>query len=115
MRGILWLATVGDCKPEHFQPSDAPLLATYVAALAEREAADRHLDEEGRILAGGKLNPWISVRREALKTIGMLSMRLRLCPQSRQPKARTSEQPLSFYERMRLNGDDDEADEFAGA
>ena len=111
----LWLETVGDCRPEHFVPSDAPLLATYCAALAEREAADRHPDEEGRVLAGGKLNPWIGVRREALKTIGMLSMRLRLCPQSRQHKAQTSEGPvMSVYERMRLNGDDDDADEFAG-
>ena len=48
----LWVQTVGDCRPEHFVPSDAPLLATYCAALAEREAADRHLDEEGRVLAG---------------------------------------------------------------
>ena len=111
----LWVQTVGDCRPEHFVPSDAPLLATYVAALAERETADRHLDEEGRVLAGGKLNPWIGVRRESLKTIGMLSMRLRLCPQARQHKAQTSEGPvMSFYEKMRLNGDDSDADEFAG-
>jgi phage terminase small subunit len=93
----IWAGLVGQCPPEHFVGSDEPLLTAYCAAIAEHAVATEALRREGAVLPGGVLNPWGRVLERAIKSMAMLSMRLRLSPQSRREKAK-AERPLSAYE-----------------
>jgi hypothetical protein len=99
----IFLDLVASTRPEHFKPSDSPLVAAYVrAVLLERRSAQE--------LAAGDdkaLPRW----NGAVKALLGLSQRLRLSPQSRAPNNPTrpgskSERRLSVYERMALEGED---------
>jgi hypothetical protein len=94
----LFLDTVAGAKPGHFHSVDTPLLCAYVrAAVLEIRSAQEVADGDDKALS-----KW----NGAIKALSMLSMRLRLCPQSRQPNnpSRPSrpEQPMSYYDRMAL-------------
>ena len=104
----LFIDIVADHKPEHFKPTDAALLVVYVrACLAAREAAE-HLETEGK---GGKPSPWLSVLAQASKTMLTFARSLRLGPLARAPSRASRpdkpRRPLSVYERMALEFDDD--------
>jgi phage terminase small subunit len=99
----IFVDLVAASKPEAFRVSDMPLLAAYCRAIAlECRSA--------QALAAGDdkaLSKWA----QATKVMSALSMRLRLSPQARAPNNPTRPQPqpqhpISYYDRMRLEGDD---------
>jgi len=78
----IFRTVVGALRPDHFRPSDGPLLAAYCAAhLLEREAFAA-LTAEGS-LRNGKESPWLRVHTTQSKLLSMLSTKLRLAPSSR--------------------------------
>src|SRR5262249_1813075 len=88
---------VGAQKPAHFRLSDLGLLSQYCEAAALAERAIKEIGREG---AGSK---WLATWQVATKTMKDLAMRLRLCPQSRQPNNPSRPQrPLSYYEMQEL-------------
>lgn len=93
-------------KPEHFQPSDMPLLVRYCEATALGDLAAEHLRTEGAVI-GGRPSPWIVVQEKAVRSMLGLSMRLRLSPQARAPNNPSRQRATSAYERLRLTDDRD--------
>jgi hypothetical protein len=99
----LFLDVVLANDPTHFKPSDMPLLCRYAEANALAARAAAALLQAGPIVVGNKLSPWLTVHAAATKEASALAMRLRLSPQARMPNnPKRSQQPLSVYERMRL-------------
>jgi hypothetical protein len=99
---------VASCPPEHFRPSDLPLLIEYVReTVLARQAADE-MSKSGGPVAGGVVNPWFGIWQRATRTMCVLSTRLRLNPQSRLHQKSVHRAvgytPPSYYDRM---GDDD--------
>ena len=101
----IWARVVGNATRGHFEPSDTPLITAYVGAIAQLEWADLALREQGDVL-DGKLNPWGRVKEMAIKSIEMLSMRLRVSPQARRDKAKVPDRSMSYYEQMELEEND---------
>jgi phage terminase small subunit len=110
---VLFVDLVASSKPEHFRPSDLPLLCRYVEAscLAQQAAQELRLGA----VVGGKPSPWITVQEKALRAMTALSMRLRLSPQSRIDsktvgRARVNTGP-KLWEMRKPPSEDDEAAE----
>jgi phage terminase small subunit len=102
----VFLDTVSACKPEHFQPSDIPLLVRYCEACVMAQHAAVQMRAEGAVL-GGRISPWLVVQEKAIRALVALSMRLRLSPQARATNNPSRPQPqASHYEKMAL-GDGD--------
>jgi P27 family predicted phage terminase small subunit len=100
---------VGACDPEAFRPTDLPLLSSYATAIAQERDAVAHLQREGYVIAG-RPSPWIIIKEKAHREMVALSMRLRLSPQGRNHRKEIKPDNLSAYERMRLEGDDEDDD-----
>jgi hypothetical protein len=101
---------VAACEPEHFRPSDMPLLVAYCRAVVlEDRAAQEYA--KAPVTPAGQISPWSIVHGNALKSLLGLSLRLRLSPQGR-AKAVSTKRPmqLSYYERMTLEGGRDEVE-----
>jgi phage terminase small subunit len=96
------------CARGHFVASDMPLLSAYARAITLDETAARMLREQGPVI-NGKVNPWLTVKEKAHRELVALSMRLRLSPQGRAQHPPQAESKLSWYERMALERDNDEA------
>jgi hypothetical protein len=102
----LCLGLLAAAKPGHFQEIDTPLLAAYCrAAVMEREASVAI----GRAPAAAP-PPLLKVHAQSLRALYLLSQRLRLSPQSRQPNvsrgsATKPAASISAYERMALERD----------
>jgi hypothetical protein len=107
----VFVDVVTGCDPRHFRTADLPRMARYAEAvvLAER-AAFELAQPNATVTPNGKVSPWFGVHQAACKTISALSLRLRLGPQSRQPRAhKTTTGPVSYYEKMALMvGPDDD-------
>jgi hypothetical protein len=100
----LFIELIAANPPQHFRPSDMPLLTQYVAAAV---LSERALDQLRRApLVKGKASPWLQVFDKANRACMALAMRLRLSPQARQPNNPKREPQLSAYERMRLSNAD---------
>jgi hypothetical protein len=97
---------VGACEPEHFRPSDMPLLAAYCRAVVLEQQASREYAKAP--VVGNQISAWSIVHANALKSMIALSLRLRLSPQGR-AKAVSTKQPmqLSYYERWALEARDE--------
>ena len=67
----------------HFRVSDGPVIEAYASAVSTIRRAEHELAEDGPVTPAGRVSPWVRVQADASKTIASLSMRLRLCPQSR--------------------------------
>jgi hypothetical protein len=79
-------------------------LCRYVEAVVLAEQAAGELAATG-VVVDGKLSPWFQAHQAACKTVAVLALRLRLGPQSRQPRAhKTTTAAVSYYERMQLEG-----------
>ena len=97
-------------RPGHFQEIDTPLLAAYCrAAVMERSSS-----EEISKAPAAATPTLLKVHAQAVTTLYRLAQRLRVCPQSRQPNvsrgsATRPPAPLSAYERMALERDQNEA------
>jgi phage terminase small subunit len=102
----VFVGLVAAAKPGHFQEIDIPLLAAYCrAAVMEREASAAI----SRALTAAP-PPLLKVHAQSVRTLHMLSQRLRLSPQSRQPNVSrgSATRPavaMSAYERMALERD----------
>lgn len=78
----LFIELVSTNTPEHFRPSDLPLLCRYVEAACLAEQAAFELRQNGAVI-GDKPSPWLVVQEKSVRAMTALSMRLRLSPQSR--------------------------------
>ena len=94
-----------------FQPADLPLICRWceLTVVADRAAAEM---ATGNLVENGLPSPWIAIHEKATKQLIALSLRLRLSPQSRMDKAPKTQaaKDLSYYDRMMLEGDDDDGD-----
>lgn len=96
----LFVELVGATGPDHFAPSDVPVLTTFCEAVALREQAQAALSEHG-VVVDGDTNPWFAVCNKQDKTIATLGMRLRLVPSARydaKKAARNTGKRPSAYE-----------------
>lgn len=96
--------------PQHFTASDWPLLAQYVEMILQAELAARAIEREGAVLANGRANPWVGIQRGALRSMGVLANRLRLCPGARSDakiagRALERHVPPSYYDLQRGRDD----------
>jgi len=97
----LFAELVTTSRPGHFQQCDTPLLAAFVrASLIERASAA----EVRRLLAEAPRS-LLDAHMSAVKALHLLSMRLRLSPQARQPhlsrESNTRPEPTNIYDKMR--------------
>jgi|AmaraimetFIIA100_FD_contig_101_466247_length_2319_multi_4_in_0_out_0_2 phage terminase small subunit len=84
-------------------------MARYCEAVVLAEQATGELAATG-VVVDGKLSPWFQAHQAACKTVAVLTLRLRLGPQSRQPRAhKTTTGPTSYYEIMELEAQRDGA------
>jgi hypothetical protein len=97
---------VNNTKPQHFQPSDMVLLTAYCRAAALERSSAKALNAGTGKDKKEALSRWT----QAGKQMVMLSLRLRLSPQARQPnnpsRPQGPQRPPSYYDRH-LDGDTD--------
>ena len=93
-------------NPEHFQPSDVPLLCVYAEAVVQARACAKLISE------GNCLDPVIKAQRNALSAVFQLSMRLRVSPQARQVRkslgSNTRPPTVNYYDRLQSEMGTDE-------
>jgi hypothetical protein len=99
-----FLNIVADESPAHFKSSDLPILCAYC------EAAAMSVHAIGKLWHDDAEGTWLRRWEKATRTMSMLSLRLRLSPQARQPN-NPKRQNLSYYERRALEEDADDAAE----
>jgi phage terminase small subunit len=103
----IFVDLVATTKPTHFAASDLPLLVRYCESAALADQAAQHLRDEGPVIAG-RVSPWLVAQEKSIRALTALSMRLRLSPQARAPNNPSrAQQPVSHYEKMRLQNDED--------
>jgi hypothetical protein len=94
----VFIDVVVNSNPEHFQPSDLPLLCVYADAVVQARACAK-LIREG---AGSDLV--IKQQRNAFSAVFQLSMRLRVSPQARQVRkslrSDTRGPRVSYFDQM---------------
>ena len=77
----------------------------YVEAVCLAEEAAQKLAVEGAVI-DGKPSAWFGIHQASCKTVAILALRLRIGPQSRQPRAhKTTPGPVSAYEILDLEAD----------
>lgn len=106
----LFVGIVAANPADHFRPSDAPLLCSYVRAiLLERLAAEQLA--QGVVTYDNKPSAWLGVAAHASKQMLSLARALKLTPTARRPSASRAGKPvtMNYYDRMRIE-DSDEAD-----
>jgi hypothetical protein len=94
-----------------FAACDLPLLCAWAETVALRERMATRMSIEGELDEKGTPSGAFTIHKEATKTLNALALRLRVSPQSRAQKAPGREvRPVSYYERMELEGvlDDDD-------
>ena len=101
----LWLRLVAGCPNEHFKTTDEPLLRAYVSVALLVEQAAREMQSSGGPItdAGAK---WFAVHTRALRSMSVLSLRLRLAPSARATvrdtgRAAANHRPPSYYDMVR--------------
>src|SRR5262249_15712679 len=98
----VFVELVSGCDPRHLRPTDLPLMARYCEAVPLAEQAGGELAATGVVVVA-KPSPWFAVHQAACMTIAVLTLRLRLGPQSRQPRAHKTEiTATSYYDTMNL-------------
>jgi phage terminase small subunit len=101
----VFLDLVTSVDPRQFRNSDIALLSGWSELVVMGETAAEHLRSEGMVLDGNKPSPWLRIHEQAVKGLGIMSLRLRISPQARAPKApKTVPAPTSYYDRMELEG-----------
>jgi hypothetical protein len=107
----IFIELVSNNRPEHFQPSDLPLLVAYTHAIALEQSLAKKISSD---------SPTLMRWERACKVLTALSHRLRLSPQSRSirsgaransPNGRAAA-AISYIDKMKLeNGHDDQHDD----
>ena len=101
----IWIQLVGANRPQHFKPSDGPLLRQYCEQIVLAERAAHEMQAAGGpVLPDGRMSPWFGVQQRAVRTMGVLANRLRLAPSARggakeAGRAAAGYQP-SYYEKL---------------
>jgi phage terminase small subunit len=97
-------STVAAVSPSHFTGEDMPLLAAYCRACALERRASEELAVAATV--GATPSPWLAVHASAVRTLALLSTRLRIGPRSRDPSnrrpAKTGASP-SYYDQMMVS------------
>ena len=78
------------CRPDHFQDSDAVVLAAYCRAIVLEKTASAGLVANGYVAADGKPSGWLPILQAATRVISTYSRMLRLNPAGR-PSVPSSE------------------------
>jgi hypothetical protein len=103
---------VTSCPISQFHRSDLPLLARWAELTIMAEQAAHELEQGGMVVDGKdgpKVSPWFAIHRDVTRELRALSQRLQLGPRGRTPKApKTRAGPVSYYDRMDLEGDLDD-------
>jgi hypothetical protein len=101
----IFKATVAAVPPDHFTAEDVTLLAEYArtAALARRASEELAVSA----VAGSMPSPWLAVHASAVRSVALLSTRLRLGPRSRTHNVRKAKPgaPPSYYDTMTIAAD----------
>ena len=107
----VFIDTVSACKPEHFRPSDLPLLSRYaeIVALSDHTAKQLRAD----VASQAYPSDWLATQERLIRMLVTLGRQLRLPPMARQPNNPSRPQTGNFsgnsgvsaYERMRLEDD----------
>jgi hypothetical protein len=90
----------------HFEPSDMALLRSWVETTLIARRAAKRLELEG-MDADSKPSMWLGVHRDAVRTLAVLSVKLRLSPLARSPSTRAPHikaASTSAYDRMYVEG-----------
>lgn len=93
-------STVASVAPSHFQAEDVPLLASYARTVVLLRQASAELAREP--VVGTAPSPWLRVHSGLIRSLAILTTRLRLGPRARDHHPRTAKpasQP-SFYATM---------------
>jgi phage terminase small subunit len=97
----LFVDLVLGCRPDHFQPTDAPLLAAYCRAVWLEQTASSELAAAGFVI-DGRPSGWLNILAQATRTISTYSRMLKLNPAGRQSVPSSEPEPVSYYEKMSL-------------
>ena len=104
-----FISLVSDCPASQFKRGDVGLLCRWAELTVMAEQAAFEL-QQGGMVVDGKPSPWFAIYRDVARELRQLSQRLHLGPRSRSLKAaRTQTGPLSYYETMKLEGHEDDA------
>jgi hypothetical protein len=103
----LFVDLVLGCRPDHFESTDAPLLAAYCRAVCLEQTASSELAAAG-FVTDGRPSGWLNILAQATRTISTYSRMLRLNPAGRQSTSSSEPEPVSAYERIALEAQRDE-------
>jgi hypothetical protein len=103
-----FIELIASCPASQFRRSDVGLLARWAELTVMCEQAAFELQQGGMVTDKGRVSPWFGIHNAATRELRMLSQRLHLGPRSRTLKvAKTQAAPMSYYEKMALDGFDD--------
>lgn len=97
---------------DHFAPSDVEMITAWCEAVVLRRRTYQLLLTVGETDADGKATGAFNAYQQATKSQASLARALRLSPQSRrQEPPKRAVKPISYFERMELEGVRDDGDE----
>jgi phage terminase small subunit len=109
----VFIDLVTSCPISQFHKSDLGLLCRYCELQVMAETAVSHLEADGMVVTGQhgpKVSPWFAIHRDSTRELRALSQRLQIGPRGRAAKApKTRAGPVSYYDRMDLEGGHDDA------
>ena len=88
-------------RPDHFVPSDLPLLAAYARAIVQEKIAAGELARA--YVVDDRPSPWLQVWQASIRAVTTLARMLALSPGGRVPsKSPEAHEPTSYYSRLAL-------------
>ena len=99
----IFMETAMSVPPDHFAAEDIVLLAESARSVALAKRASEELAVSA--VAGSMPSPWLAVHSSAVRSLALLTTRLRLGPRSRSHNVRKSRLPLapSYYDLHPVN------------
>jgi hypothetical protein len=99
----VFLNLIATTPASQFAASDIPLVVRYCELVVLAERAAEGMRSALLVTANGKPSPWVALHASAVKGLTLLTLRLKLSPQARSPKApKKIPTPMSYYERQAL-------------
>jgi hypothetical protein len=104
-RGVFADLIIG-APPNHFLPSDVPLLAAYAKAIVAERIASGEL--AAAYVVDDKPSPWLPIWQAKVRALTTLARMLSLSPGGRVPsKSPEASEPVSAYSRLALEAQRD--------
>ena len=98
---VVFADLIAGAPPNHFLPSDIPLLACYSKAIVAERVASGEL--AAAYIVDDKPSPWLAVWQAKVRALTTLARMLSLSPGGRVPSKSEPHEPISsYYERMAL-------------